>query len=495
MERVGGYVERYGGEASLLVGVEHYTQSVSVQRVTGVLRGRSNVPTITSVSQVPGQKRQLVSEFALVPNASASGGWLGYRDVMEVDGRAVADRHDRLLALFQSEAPDLEAARRITDESARYNIGPVRRNFNVPTATLFFFHPGNLSRFTFRRKGTERIEGIDAVAVEFRETRMPTLIMNATGDDVPASGTLWVNPADGAVVRTRIELDGFHGKGSHAEIVVWYQKDAAVGMWVPSRMEEKYSGGAAGGDDRRDLQGLQALPDVSEDQMSARIRAAVVCATLVDVVHDAVSRRPAAADRHVPQRPRRPHHRHVGPRRGRPADHRSRARRFHGAHRRPAACRAHRADVRYRRRTDHQQRRRADTAIHARRRRVAGTDRGDRDRSVVDASWRRKGGDRHRGVAARLPFSGGRRRRHRTARRRHRPHARPCGGGERDPADERHGAGARGRDHVLGRGAEIRARVQPRTRSLPAAGSKTPRGRCCSRGGRRQRRSCRASRR
>ena len=125
MERVGGYVERYGGEASLLVGVEHYTQSVSVARVTGVLRGRSNAPTITSVSQVPGQKRQLVSEFALVPNASASGGWLGYRDVMEVDGKAVADRHDRLLALFQSEAPDLEAARRITDESARYNIGPV----------------------------------------------------------------------------------------------------------------------------------------------------------------------------------------------------------------------------------------------------------------------------------------------------------------------------------------------------------------------------------
>ena len=95
---------------------------------------------------------------------------------MEVDGKAVADRRDRLQWLFRSETPDLEAARRIADESAGYNIGPVRRNFNVPTATLFFFHPGNLSRFIFRRKGTERIEGIEAVAVEFRETRTPTPI-------------------------------------------------------------------------------------------------------------------------------------------------------------------------------------------------------------------------------------------------------------------------------------------------------------------------------
>jgi hypothetical protein len=247
MRQVGEYVERYGGEASLLVGVEHYTQEVSVAKVMATPgRARINDVTITGVAQVKGDKRRLVSEFALVSNASASGGWLGYRDVMEVNGKAVADRHDRLQRLFQSDTPDLEAARGIADESARYNIGPVSRNFNVPTATLFFFHPGNLSRFEFRRKGVERIEGVDTVVVEFRETRNPTLIMNAAGKDVPASGTLWVNPADGAVVRTRIELDGFHGAGSHAEIAVTYQKDAALGMWVPSRMEEKYTGGAAG---------------------------------------------------------------------------------------------------------------------------------------------------------------------------------------------------------------------------------------------------------
>ena len=82
--------------------------------VEGVEFGSANV-----------RKRRLVSEFALVPNASASAGWLGFRDVIEVDGKPVTNRRDRLQALFQSGAPDLTAARRIADEGARYNIGTV----------------------------------------------------------------------------------------------------------------------------------------------------------------------------------------------------------------------------------------------------------------------------------------------------------------------------------------------------------------------------------
>jgi hypothetical protein len=245
VRRMAGYVDAYGGQASLLVAVEDYTQSVTT--VVPVMRAsRGRITGVAGVNNVPGDKRRLVSEFALVPNAAAVGGWLGFRDVMQVDGKPVADRHDRLEALFRADVPDVEEAKRIGNESARYNIGPVSRNFNVPTTTLFFFHPGNLSRFTFRRKGSERIDGVETIAIEFRETRLPTLVMNSAGKDVPASGTLWVNPADGAVVRSRLELDGFHGAGSHAEIDVTYRKDAGVGMWVPARMAEKYSGGMAG---------------------------------------------------------------------------------------------------------------------------------------------------------------------------------------------------------------------------------------------------------
>jgi hypothetical protein len=235
MRRVGAYVEQYGGQASLLVGVENYSQSadgILVATGRGVMELRTE------------RRRRLVSEFALVPNAAASGGWLGYRDVIEVDGKPVADRSDRLQGLFRSDAPDLQEAKRIADEGARYNIGPVSRNFNVPTTALFFFHAGNLSRFTFRQQGRERIEGVDTIAVDFLEARMPTLITNSLGKDVPSSGTVWVNPVDGAVVRTRLKFRGFDNVGSLGDIDVVYRRDAALAMWVPSRMTERYSSGS-----------------------------------------------------------------------------------------------------------------------------------------------------------------------------------------------------------------------------------------------------------
>jgi VWFA-related protein len=238
LRSVGDYVGQYGGQASLLVAVEHYSQAVTrlVSRTTATRRG-----SMMDVSRDPGPRRRLVSEFALMPNAAASGGWLGYRDVIEVDGKPVPDRGGRLQALFRAETPNLEAARRIADEGARYNIGSVSRNFNVPTTTLFFFHADNLSRFSFRRSRRERIDGVETLVVDFHEDRAPTLVMNGARKDVPASGTLWVNPADGAIVRTRLELEKFDDAGSKAVVDVTYRKDGILGMWVPSRMTERYT--------------------------------------------------------------------------------------------------------------------------------------------------------------------------------------------------------------------------------------------------------------
>jgi hypothetical protein len=267
MRRVGAYVEGYGGRASFLVAVEHYSQTVSPHVIGPSIAGWNERGTRQlEPERDPVRERQLVSEFALVPNASASGGWLGYRDVIELNGKPVADRHDRLQALFNSDVPDLQEARRIADESARYNIGPVSRNFNVPTATLFFFHPANLSRFTFHRRHVERLDGIDTVAIDFRETGKPTLIMNATGADVPSSGTLWVNPVDGAVVRTLLALNGFRGTATHASIELTYRQEPALGMWVPSRMTENYSGGRTG-----NATTVAAYTDFKRFQTSAKI--------------------------------------------------------------------------------------------------------------------------------------------------------------------------------------------------------------------------------
>ena len=179
------YVAAYGEQAGLLVGVEKYTQY-----------------------EDPYPPRHITAEFALVKTSNTTG-WAGFRDVVEVNGEAVRDRRDRLLRLFTESSSPISEATRIANESARFNVGPVSRNFNVPTTTLFFFHPTNLGRFTFQRKGTKKIDDVETWEISFTETGRPTMMGTRSGKDVPCQGTVWVIPSNGTVVRTRLRLRNF----------------------------------------------------------------------------------------------------------------------------------------------------------------------------------------------------------------------------------------------------------------------------------------------
>jgi VWFA-related protein len=189
LDKAAAYVTAYGEQMSAVVAVEKYTQYVN------------------SVGGSSTRPRRLLAEFALVK----SGGlvpWTGYRDVIEVDGEPIHDRRDRLLKILTESGNPLEEAARLTAESARFNVGPVSRNFNVPTAALFFFHEGNLSRFTFTRRGARKIDGVDTSELAFRETARPTIVTTRAGRNVPCNGTLWI-ASDGTIVRTRLQLSGF----------------------------------------------------------------------------------------------------------------------------------------------------------------------------------------------------------------------------------------------------------------------------------------------
>jgi hypothetical protein len=257
MERVGKYVASYGEKAAVVVASEKYSQSVLID---GADMGRP---------------RELKSEFAIV--RVAGGGWTGYRDVIESEGKPVQDRKDRLVSLVTNIQGDASELIRIANESARFNIGPISRNFNVPTAAMFFFVPSEHARFTFTRKGAKKVDGIDTWEIEFRETKRPTLIMTRAGKDVPIEGTLHVKPDDGTVVRTRFKMRNFadvdaspeqqapqqrpptnpSGQSgivapirpvetikmeSEADIEVTFAKPAGLDFWFPASMVELYQG-------------------------------------------------------------------------------------------------------------------------------------------------------------------------------------------------------------------------------------------------------------
>ena len=175
-------------KTSAIVGVEKYSQVVTLE----------GVPPLTP--------RRLVAEFAIV---RAGAGWTGFRDVVEVDGKKVEERKDRLERLLTEMTGSESDLMRIASENARFNVGPISRNLNVPTAALFFLQPANLPRFTFTRKGTKKIEGVETVELEFKETQRPTIVRRRNGADVPMEGAVWVVPSDGTVVRTRLRLKNF----------------------------------------------------------------------------------------------------------------------------------------------------------------------------------------------------------------------------------------------------------------------------------------------
>jgi hypothetical protein len=250
VHRLSRYAAAYGAEASMFVGRESYIQNVE------------------AVGLHPFSRRRLLSEFAIV-KAGSDDDWIGYRDVVQVDEQAVTNRRDRLLALLTADAVDASQLKRIADESARYNLGPVSRNFNVPTTALFFFLPVTVDRFVFERKGTKEIDGVVTWELEFREKGRPTLVRTAEGRDAPSSGCLWVRPGDGTLVRSRLELRDFANRqklplaqpaggtaagrplpadGPRIESVaiadVVYRLDARFGVWLPWKMTETYEGAA-----------------------------------------------------------------------------------------------------------------------------------------------------------------------------------------------------------------------------------------------------------
>lgn len=217
IEAAGTYLRSYEHQFSAVVSEERYEQ---------VSHGTKGVVT---------GYRVMRSDLLLVNSGDA--GWLCFRDVYEVDGKAVRDRSQRLMDLFQHPTEDaVGQATRIREEGARYNLGRLSRTVNDPTIALAYLRTANQLRSSFESGGDATIAGIRARIVRFKEQAEPRLIH--TGDDSPATGRFWIDETTGRVLRTELTLgsDDVHGT-----IVVNYGAQSKLaGMWVPVRMEEHH---------------------------------------------------------------------------------------------------------------------------------------------------------------------------------------------------------------------------------------------------------------
>ena len=126
---------------------------------------------------------------------------------------------------------------RIKEESARYNIGPLERNINVPLFLLKFLNPVNRSHLKFRIAQRSETDGVATWRIEFTETGRPTIIRDRDEKDVPAKGSFLVEQSTGAIMETQLRLEG---TAYVADILVKFKLDPGLGMWVPTEMREAY---------------------------------------------------------------------------------------------------------------------------------------------------------------------------------------------------------------------------------------------------------------
>jgi hypothetical protein len=233
LSRAAAYVARFERAIPSVVAEEHYRQRLVMQTQQTSLGGRA------TRSPDDAQRREMKSDFLMVRSRDTDL-WIPFRDVFEVDGKPVRAREERLTKLLVDESGSAyDRAWRLTEESARYNIGPVQRTVNVPTQALQFLLPLNQPKSVFRRSGVERIDGMTVWEVRFEEVGLPTLIRTTGGASLPASGTFWIDPATGVVLRTlvRTKMPDFR-----AEIVVSFEPHDTVDIRLPVELKERYTG-------------------------------------------------------------------------------------------------------------------------------------------------------------------------------------------------------------------------------------------------------------
>lgn len=230
VDRANRWVEQFERDFITVVADEQYDQRAS------------------SGADTPRSHRLIRSELLFL-RPEAGEGWAAVRNVLSYtdDGRPtieVPNSRDRLTrALVDLRADGRTAVRRLADESARFNIGELARNLNMPTLALQFLDDAHRDRFKFRVDGSEQIAGDDVWRLAYEERRHPTLVQ-ANYRDVELAGHIWTRTSDGAIVRTRLELDA-KARGDHSGlrtiITVEYVRDEKLNRPVPARMEEDYT--------------------------------------------------------------------------------------------------------------------------------------------------------------------------------------------------------------------------------------------------------------
>ena len=243
LQRAGAYVVAFQYQLAGIVAEERYVQD-------------ADIPAQKPLMFFRHEHRELRSDLLLIKPPTVKD-WIQFRDVFEVDRMPVRDRDERLLQLLVDPTATGNARiERILDEGARYNVGTIQRNINVPVVPLLYLNPGNQKRFKFKRAsnrtpamagavpasmppaGVFRVDA-EVWVIEYEEKDRPTFIRTTARRSFPSKGRFWIEPDTGRVLMSELILEN---RELRATIGVSYQSEPLLGFLVPIEMRERYEG-------------------------------------------------------------------------------------------------------------------------------------------------------------------------------------------------------------------------------------------------------------
>jgi len=231
------YTMNYEQQFALLAADEHYEQQILRPPNPGTNLSRTN-PGGGMQAGGPMSTQTINSDFLLVQLGIDGEGWMPFRDTFEVKGKKLRQRDDRLLKLFTSgDKGRFDKAAQYSSASAKHNLGNVDRTINIPTLAMMFLHPRVNERFEFVDGGEETLGGRILRKAVFKEVARPTLIKTTRNRDLALTGTIWIDPFTGAVVKTDMNAAD---PVVRCEVTVTFRRDDKLDLWVPDKMDEYY---------------------------------------------------------------------------------------------------------------------------------------------------------------------------------------------------------------------------------------------------------------
>jgi len=231
LARAAQYVTAFTDPSRLIVCEESYRHTFL----------RLMVNSVGQLERLPQGGHEWVAELAIAatPHEEKTGfPWIEFRDIVTLDRRPARDGVSRLGMLATQPWNDAgPEAMKITRETAGTQFGRLDRAVLLPRLACLFLHAANQPRFTFKKGGERKIEGINTWEVKYQEKATPTIIFSTAGKDAPSTGSFWIDPATGQVLMS--VLKNGDSSALYDEMTVKYALDQAIGLWLPTSLVDK----------------------------------------------------------------------------------------------------------------------------------------------------------------------------------------------------------------------------------------------------------------